>query len=179
MGLSQQVTELDAAILVCDLGKVKRAIVDGADINCTKSMFLPPLLHAIQKNDEEIIKTLLDNGAVVHILDKDGKNAIIHAAMGGNTHILNQMYLAGVDIEKCDNKGLNGLAYAISEGKIETAKWMIDHGVESCPTAKGMSVKYDPQTLADINEYIKNKKEFDKLAILIEVSEAESSRIGF
>lgn len=177
---TQQITVLDAAIMSGNIGKVISAVEAGADINNTASMFLPPLLHAISFNDRNIVEYLIGEGADINIVEnKDGDNAIICAAEHADRAMLDLLLSAGADIEKCNNDGWNGLAVAIKKGNLETAQWMVDHGVDSCNALMGKTVRYDQKTLADINAYILVKREMDSLENVIQTAELSLMEIAF
>ena len=75
--ISSQQCTMEEAVLNGDLGRVRKLIRNGANVNESKRMRGSSLLHlAIEEGYEDIALALLEAGADVHAKDKDGWTAL-------------------------------------------------------------------------------------------------------
>lgn len=89
----------------------------GADINAETNWFKKtPLMYAVQMNDIESTKFLIDHGASINKstdgsnykcdrLERDHRTPLMYAAENGNEDIINLLLDSGADISATDNKG--------------------------------------------------------------------------
>jgi ankyrin repeat protein len=55
---------------------VQLCLTLGADVNATNSMGLTALLGAVNRGSNEIIRVLVDHGARLDVVDKEGRDAL-------------------------------------------------------------------------------------------------------
>ena len=60
--------------------------------------------------------------------------ALLTAAMMGTNEMLEVLITRGADIQSKDKSGLTGLMWAAQYGRVETVKFLLDHGADANPT---------------------------------------------
>jgi ankyrin repeat protein len=95
--------------------------------NKLDSKGIAPLHYAAQSGDLDTIQTLIDSGADINILDKDGNNAAHHLAMQGlmTNRVFSFMQSKGLDFNVKNNLGKTPLLVAVAEAE----HWFV---VEEC-----------------------------------------------
>jgi ankyrin repeat protein len=86
------------------------------------------LITAIQKNNIDLIRTLINNDNVN--LHKNGTTPLHHASSIGNTEVVKLLIEKGADINVKNNFGSTPLHYASNEGNTEVVKLLIDNGAD-------------------------------------------------
>ena len=102
-----------------DFENVRKAVDEGADINCmTEDKWTPLLCSA--KSDLEITAYLLERGADPNIASDRGYTPLMRAAGHGRRDIVELLLSAHADILARDFKGLTAYAMALDSGQQET-----------------------------------------------------------
>lgn len=84
-------------------------------------------MYAIEKNDIETIKLLLDHGADVNIKDMFGKNALFNACNQASKEIVELLIKRGVDKNHRDKLGRHALFHVRSP---ELVRLLVDNGFD-------------------------------------------------
>lgn len=101
------VTPLDSAIRLGHVNMVKLLINSGADLG------IESLGTAVGWENAEIIKIILENGADVNYVNKDGNTMLHHAVHWSNNKEIVQILLEhGAEVNAKNNDGLTPLHYA-------------------------------------------------------------------
>ncbi|KAL2399710.1 Ankyrin-1 [Exophiala dermatitidis] len=96
------------------------------DVNGPKGF--TALHKAVEHGNEDVVITLLQNGALVGAHDNHGMTALHHAAFRGNLSIAKHLVLAGAFVHVTDREGLCPLDYAATGGYTELAKYLLENG---------------------------------------------------
>ena len=78
----------------------------GFDLNSKDGNGATALLYAVKAGNPEVVKYLIENGADVQVIDKDGRNALF---WGRSPEIVRYLIRCGVPVSHRDNKGRNVL----------------------------------------------------------------------
>jgi ankyrin repeat protein len=88
-------------------------------------------LHvAVHKDNEELVKFLIDRGANVNIKNNYGETPLQISADKNNLEIITQLVSHDADVNIQDTSGLTPLDDAIYHGQMETVKYLISNGAE-------------------------------------------------
>lgn len=88
------------------------------------------LMTATMESNIEICEELLDKGASIHLVNKDGNNAFWFACAVGNVHLIKLLASQGIDINNQNDNGATALMYAASNGKPEIVKLLVEMGAK-------------------------------------------------
>ena len=141
-----------------NLNNVKLLVASGADVNYENLLGVTPLFKAVQLNDINLVKFLLENGALVNKrlidmstklaysanlsvqlpsfvklcdFDEASKSVLMSAAGVADVEILQLLVDNGADVQAVDDNGLNALDYAIIGKKEINAQYLRAMGLES------------------------------------------------
>ncbi len=104
---------LGNAARVGNLQMVKWLLTKSADINAvSKDRGYTALMDAIWKNKEDLVGYLVEQGAALDTISKDGQPIAVLATGSGNAEICSILAKNGADINKKDNLGMSALDYA-------------------------------------------------------------------
>ncbi len=112
----------------------------GADINGSyKTWRSSPLIEAIEWRHWDIASLLIGGGANIHIIDKNGKTALSHAAVQKNYELVKLLIEKGADVNHIDKEGFSVLENACSDGVLlaigktnfEIIKLLVEHGART------------------------------------------------
>ena len=90
-----------------------------------KAIFLPDKMH---RTRYKIVKILLEHGAHVNAVDREGKTALIWACIRGQENVVRKMLdssLLDLDLNRGDKFGNTALFYAASSGQVNTVKMLV------------------------------------------------------
>ncbi|KAJ1466396.1 ankyrin repeat-containing domain protein [Baffinella frigidus] len=112
----------------------------GADPNVTDADGMSPLMctvwgyHDIQRSDDSRVrcaKMCIDKGAFVNAQTIYGFAPILVASMWGCVPALELLVGAGADLSvTCEQNGMNALHCAAKEGRMDAARFLVNHGVD-------------------------------------------------
>ena len=84
-----------------------------------------PLLFATLQGDWEIVRRLMNAGAVTDVADSDGTTSLMAAAMHGNVEILRAFTERKAGADTADRQGRAALHYAIAAAKPEAVEFLL------------------------------------------------------
>lgn len=109
------------------LSVAKFLFENGANINASNGS--STALHvAIQEDNREIAKFLIDNGIKLEVRDYEGKTPLVLAADFGQVEILRHIIKKGANIESRDNCSWTALIWSAFWGNIEAVKLLVENG---------------------------------------------------
>ncbi len=139
LGLSQEEKdgELVFAIEDSDLQLVKMSIKAGADVNTKDELGgITALMDASRYDSPEIVRILLDAGAVVNARNRFGDTALMWA-IGSDSEIIRILLDAGADVNARDNDrfsegdgGNTALIMASGKGDSEVVRMLLNAGAD-------------------------------------------------
>ena len=138
----------------CEIDKAEEFINLGANINIQYLSGDSPLMRATCVECVEIVKLLINAGAIIDLRDRNGYTALIHAAIGeeGETNEMNMnRYIqiakllidAGADINIQDNRGLTALMHACINERAKMVSFLIDEGADISLENRGGQTAFD------------------------------------
>lgn len=119
-------TALKSAVLVEQKEIVELLVNAGADVNASgedERLGDTPFTRSLSSNNlnNGIAEYLVKAGADVNVKSKDGKTALIQAAIRGEKYIVEFLIRFGADVNAKDNEGITALTYAILYGNNDIA----------------------------------------------------------
>lgn len=90
-----------------------------------KAIFLP---DKMQRTRYKIVKVLLEHGARVNVVDREGKTALMWACIRGQEEIVRNILdvsILDLDLNRADKYGNTALFYAAASGQVDTVKRLI------------------------------------------------------
>ncbi|XP_031831268.1 L-asparaginase isoform X2 [Nomia melanderi] len=145
-------TALHIACCEGDLSIVRCLLRMGANVHIKDRFGRTPLIDAVEYDHHDVIKLLLQSGA--HL---DGSAHLIGqkmcaAASIGNTKRLSSYHYANANLNQKEFSGRTPLHFAALHNKVQTIKFLLDHGVKTdCKDKLG-------QTPLDLAEAISCKE---------------------
>lgn len=103
------------AVVNNDTTTIKELLSKGANVNFVKQQGwakVNPLITAINKQNIESVKILLQNGADVNWEDGFNTTALMYAASNGNISIIKYLLEGGADIKHKDKQGNDAISTA-------------------------------------------------------------------
>lgn len=116
---------LSDAIIAKDIGAVKQAIADGADVNGMTEHQQPPLIVAVVYQNPEALQVLLDHKANIKKLPV---NPISLGASRKHLEVLSILVKAGLDVE--DSKNPAVLTALQAGAHLDVIKMLVDAGAD-------------------------------------------------
>jgi uncharacterized protein len=113
------------AVKFDDVKEVNKQLANGMDPNLTDDQGIPLLVLAAREKSEQVVGALLANPKTnIEIEDKAGENAMMMAALNGDTNIVEQLIAKDAEVNK---KGWAPLHYAATNGHDDIVKLLLDH----------------------------------------------------
>ena len=92
---------------------VEWLLKNGAELNpVSEDRGYTPLMDAVWRKNEEITKLLIDKGADVNVINKEGQTMIILSVGSENLEITRLLCEAGADVDIQDQMGMSAYGYA-------------------------------------------------------------------
>ncbi|QRI42761.1 ankyrin repeat protein [Mudlarkpox virus] len=144
-----------------------------ANVNIIDKSNRTPLFYAVKKDDYDMVKLLLDNGANVNVQDSVGYSCLHFAGIhNSSTEIISTLIQYGTELNSCDWVGRTPLHVFVIESNFEAVKLLLKAGayvnvrdkcrqfpiyysvVKSDHLISGLLLKYgaNPNTLSDSGE---------------------------
>lgn len=113
-----------------DADRVRALIEQGADVNIAADTTMTPLMRAARYGDAARVTLLAAHGADLAAVDKNGQNALHHAAAGNaaTTEQVQALLDAGADIAATDENDWTALHHTASTGDDDRARILIAAG---------------------------------------------------
>jgi len=108
--------QLLAASATGNLEQVEAALVQGAQVNCTRADGLTPLMVAAINGHAKIVVRLLKAGADVNARDANGATALVWVSSLGGEDMAKLLLAAGANVSIKDNQGRTALSAASDKG---------------------------------------------------------------
>lgn len=118
-------SQLERGVLQGDYDKVKTMVADGADIAQIDPLRGSLLCIAVKKNQQDIVKLLIESGLDVNMRDNHGRTAMHCSVSRESVELLEQL---GADPFSVAENGVSPLGEAIRFGHEEAAAKLIDLG---------------------------------------------------
>ena len=117
--------EIHQASIERNLAKVKELVTaDPQLVNCKDERGRTPLMWACGRDQLEIVKFLVENGADVNSLDRMGLSALYYSILNGHTNEIDEI-LAGHGADVNFSKGNSLLFLAARQGKEKTVELLL------------------------------------------------------
>lgn len=122
-----------------ELDHLRRVLTEGGDINDEDSYGRTRLRRAVAWPDLPVVKLLVELGVDIHAKDKDGRQAIHHAAhwsqagslpgsFDARVEIIEVLLAAGADLDALDDNGDTPLSLASSNGRASSVQYLLHRG---------------------------------------------------
>ncbi|MCF2133849.1 hypothetical protein SAMN04487769_1372 [Burkholderia sp. b14] len=113
------------AVKFDDVDAVRKLLAAGIDPNLVDAGGMPMLVLAAREKSEKVAALLADQPKTdLGKLDRAGENAMMLAALNGETELVKQLIEKGAEVNK---SGWTPLHYAATTGQDEVVKLLIDH----------------------------------------------------
>ena len=99
-----------------------------------------PLMEAARTSDSRTVQALIDSGASVHDLDKNGRTALMYAARSNfRPEVINVLVAAGSEVNQTDVEGMTALLLVTSIQHKEHHKPVVDALIKAGADVNQMS----------------------------------------
>jgi ankyrin repeat protein len=119
---------------------VARLVREGAPVDAPDERGWTPLRYAALRGDQKMVSLLLQLGADPNASGQQGGGPLVDAAWAGSVPVLKALLDAGADLSRL---GGPAVASALRKRHLETARWLLEHGVY------GEWIDEDGQSLLD------------------------------
>jgi len=114
-----------------DLESVERLLREGAHINARKGAYkTTALMEASVQGNVEVMRFLVENGADVNLVDKDGWTALMGATVEGRLESVKLLLELGAQVDAENDKGQTALVMASGPGHTEIREALLKYGAE-------------------------------------------------
>lgn len=121
-------TPLMHASLLGDVGRVRKLLSDGADVNATSPDGSTALIYAAASNNPAVLQTLLSKGAEVNARIKPSGTALTTAVLTNHSEDVEILLKAGADPNSTDAEGDTALKIATENHYDDIAAMLIKAG---------------------------------------------------
>jgi Ankyrin repeats (3 copies) len=122
-------TDLMRAAEKWSSGRVRSLLTLGVDVNDENLIGETALSYAAREGRHDIFEILLGNGARVD-LSFEGYTPLHDAAAGGSVPIISHLIRSGLQVNSTNWMGLTPLWWAVSQGKVEAAEYLLAEGAD-------------------------------------------------
>lgn len=122
--------ELVDAVLGNDPDRVRYLLDHGADPNKVAELDHNALQTAVREGHVAIAEILIDRGARIDLLDKDGWSPLMLAVYRNNPDMIGLLLRKGADKDVYGDSGWSALSVAITYGDAARVKQLLDAGVD-------------------------------------------------
>ena len=125
----EQSHSLFEAVTTGNYRLAKRIFETGSNPNVLDMFNQTPLMRAVYLNDEiqrkNVIKLLIRKGASMKLTDTEGKTALIHAVLAGNSDAL-ELIIPHSKLIQEDNSGNTALSHAAMKGELSITTILVN-----------------------------------------------------
>jgi ankyrin repeat protein len=134
-------TDLNATLFAAaqagDVAQASEALAAGADVNAANAYHVTPLLEASGQGHLEMVRFLVDQGAVIDYTGMSEGSPLMLAAFMGQVELLRLFLAAGADVNLAmPSGGESALHMAAVANKSAAAKVLLDAGADPNVSAK-------------------------------------------
>ena len=124
-------TALESGCMSDNIECVKMLVLVGANVDAVvDKLGYTPLMSAAATGRDQVAQALLDAGADIDRLHKDGMTAVALAAYFGNLNVLQTLIAGNANLDIKDRNGYTALRAAIVGGQPDTAMLLLQQRVE-------------------------------------------------
>ena len=110
-----------------------------------------PIFYAVENDQKEMLKLLLEKGAEVDVRDEEGRGPLTMAAKKGKNEMVKTMVKAGGNPDSKGKEGMTPLMiYAERNDGLKMAEFLVENGADVNARTKG---NLTPLSLAESNNY--------------------------
>jgi ankyrin repeat protein/transglutaminase-like putative cysteine protease len=162
--------DLKNGIYKNDLQKVKQTLADGADVNAVTHEHNQntALIYACLKGHSEIALYLIERGADVKRINKQGKSALLYASQYGLEKVVKRLLEKGAPMNTPDNFGYTPIYIAIMKNQYRVFRHFKDHGLDF--NAKLIRGRWTPLQYAIMKKSNESVKELLRLGVKLDDS---------
>lgn len=114
-----------------DLESVERLLREGAHINARKGAYkTTALMEASVQGNVDVMRFLIENGADVNLVDKDGWTALMGATVERRLESVKLLLEVGAHVDAENDKGQTALVMASGPEHTEIREALLEHGAE-------------------------------------------------
>ncbi|WP_374192416.1 ankyrin repeat domain-containing protein [Trinickia acidisoli] len=128
LAVAAHASDLDSlvkAVKFDDVSAVQKALAHGEDPNATDSQGMPLIVLAAREKSDKVAQALMaDPKTDIEKLDSAGENAMMLAALNGDTGLVQALIDKGAEVNK---KGWAPLHYAAANGHDDIVKLLLEH----------------------------------------------------
>jgi serine/threonine protein kinase len=166
MLLDSKDKKLLKASIIGDVKKVKKLLIEGANVNVQNKFGRTPL-HLVASYDYfEIAKVLIVNGANVNAQDKNGWTPLHEAAFWGCMNVVKLLIENGANVNAKNKFGNTPLHLASIRGNIEIVRLLLEHGADQDIINNGGNTAVDLARNKGYFGIVKLIEEFKSIKIL-------------
>jgi hypothetical protein len=166
MLLDSKDKKLLKASIIGDVKKVKKLLIEGANVNVQNKFGRTPL-HLVASYDYfEIAKVLIANGANVNAQDKNGWTPLHEAAFWGCMNVVKLLIENGANVNAKNKFGNTPLHLASIRGNIEIVRLLLEHGADPDIINNGGNTAIDLARNKGYSGIVKLIEEFKSIKIL-------------
>jgi uncharacterized protein len=119
---------LRMAVAEDDLEAVERFLLEGADVNAAQGEYLATvLMEAAVRGNLGVIRLLLEHGAAVNAVDKDGWTALMGATVEGHLESVKLLLARGAEVNAKNHNGETALVMAAGMKHTEIRDVLLEH----------------------------------------------------
>ncbi|MCD4734691.1 MAG: ankyrin repeat domain-containing protein [Bacteroidales bacterium] len=127
--------ELNYRLLVAaesdSINRVKKYLIQGADVDAKSWNGVTPLMYASQNGNLDMVNLLLGYDADVNIVPDNGINALLGAVLNGNTYIADTLIQHKADPDSHDYFNITPLMYASALGNYTMTDMLLFYGAKT------------------------------------------------
>lgn len=109
-----------------DIEKIEKLVKEGEALHTSK-----PLILAIQKNNFDIVKLLVENGVDINARDSYGQTPLMYAAAKNYCHILKYLLAHNAEINLKTPEGVTALKCAVHNKHLAAIRILLDYGADT------------------------------------------------
>ena len=127
------------------------------DVDTPSLAGMTPLMQAAIEADADTVAALLEASANPHRRNPDGHHALWFACVGDDPAIVDQLCVAGCDVDNLNVNGISCAMYAASSGRIASLTALVEHGADLSLTTPDGFDALDLSSTAEVLRYLRRQ----------------------